>query len=168
MDDLREHYHAWLRDAHAMEQQALTMMRGMLARLEHYPELSARIERHIGETERQAAALEDLLEGRDAGTSMMKDAMGKMAATGQAIGGMFATDEVVKGGMASYTFEHMEIIAYKVLIATARQLGDETAVAIFEQILTEEQDMADWLFDNMEKTAQTFLARDAADLLARR
>jgi hypothetical protein len=28
MSDLREHLHAWLRDAHAMEEQAITMLTG--------------------------------------------------------------------------------------------------------------------------------------------
>lgn len=168
MDELRNHYIAWLRDAHAMEEQALTMMKGMLSRLEHYPDLSARIEQHIAETQEQAAALRGLLDSRAAGTSMVKDAMGKMAATGQALSGMFAEDEVVKGGMASYTFEHMEIIAYKVLIATARQLGDADAVSLFEKSMVEEQNMADWLFDHMDETTRAFLARDAADLPAGR
>ena len=168
MEEIRSNYTAWLRDAHAMEEQALTMMRGMLSRLENYPDLSARIERHIGETERQAVALRDLLNSSAEGTSMLKDAMGKMAATGQALSGIFASDEVVKGSMASYTFEHMEIIAYKVLIAAATQLGDTTAVAIFEQILAEEQDMADWLFDHMDETARIFLSRSELDLQAGR
>ncbi|MBL8562079.1 MAG: ferritin-like domain-containing protein [Gemmobacter sp.] len=168
MNDIRSHYLAWLRDAHAMEEQALTMMRGMVSRLEHYPELSARIEQHIAETEDQAGALRDLLDSRDTSTSMLKDAMGKMAATGQALSGLFAADEVVKGGMASYTFEHMEIIAYKVLIATARQLGDTAALSVFERNLAEEQAMADWLLAHMEETTRAFLTRDAADLPAGR
>lgn len=54
------------------------------------------------------------------------------------------------------------------LIAAATQLGDTTAVAIFEQILAEEQDMADWLFDHMDETARIFLSRDELDLQAGR
>jgi hypothetical protein len=33
----------WLRDAHAAEEQAETMLTGMAARLQNYPKLSARI-----------------------------------------------------------------------------------------------------------------------------
>lgn len=168
MEETREHYLAWLRDAHAMEEQALTMMRGMLSRLETYPDLSARIERHIAETEGQEMALRELLEAEDSSRSVMKDAMGRMAATGQALSGMFVGDEVVKGSMASYTFEHMEIAAYKVLIAAARQLGDSRAAAVFERILAQEQDMADWLMGHLDQTTQIFLARDEADLQAKR
>lgn len=92
--------------------------------------------------------------------------MGKMAATGQALSGIFACDEVVKGSMASYTFEHMKIAAYKALIAAARQLGDQNAVTTFETILAEEQAMADWLFEHLDGTTRSFLERDAAGLQA--
>ena len=168
MEDIRDHYLAWLRDAHAMEEQALTMMRGMLSRLEHYPVLCARMEQHVAETERQAAALRKLLEGRDSSSSVMKDTLGKATALGQAMGGLFADDEVVKGTMASYTFEHMEISAYKVLVSTAAVLEDSTAIPVLEQILAEEQAMADWLFDHMDQTTRIFLARDEAGIPARR
>lgn len=168
MEDIRQHYLAWLRDAHAMEEQALTMMRGMLSRLEHYPVLCARMEQHVAETERQAEALRKLLEGRDSGASVVKDTLGKATALGQAMSGMFADDEVVKGAMASYTFEHMEVAAYKVLISTATALEDATALAVFEQNLAEEQAMADWLLDHLDQTTRIFLARDEAGLPARR
>lgn len=36
----------WLRDAHAAEEQAETMLTGMADRLENYPKLKARIKKH--------------------------------------------------------------------------------------------------------------------------
>jgi len=168
MEEIRDHYLAWLRDAHAMEEQALTMMRGMLSRLDNYPVLCARMEQHVTETERQAAALERLLEGRDSGKSVVKDVMGKAGAMTQVLGGFFADDEVVKGVMASYAFEHMEIAAYKGLLSTAAVLEDTTAIAVFEKNLTEEQEMAKWLLEHLDQTTRIFLARDEAGLPARR
>jgi ferritin-like metal-binding protein YciE len=50
MSDTREWLTQWLRDAHAMEEQAETMLNGQLNRLENYPELSDRIRLHIDET----------------------------------------------------------------------------------------------------------------------
>lgn len=168
MEDLRKTYHSWLRDAHAMEEQAETMLSGMLSRLENYPELSARIRDHIVETQGQAEALRRLLEERETSSSLMKDAIGKMTAMGQAMSGIFTSDEVVKGTMASYTFEHMEIAAYVVLIAAAEQLGDHAAIPVYERILAEERAMADWLAENAPETTRRFLLRDAADLQAKR
>ena len=48
-----EHYHDWLRDAHAMEKQAESMLESMASRIDNYPELRARIEQHLSETKNQ-------------------------------------------------------------------------------------------------------------------
>lgn len=164
MDDIREHYLDWLRDAHAMEEQALTMMKGMLSRLDNFPTLRERIEAHVAETERQAADLRRLLDESETGASVVKDTLGKVAASGQALSGLFASDEVVKGAMASYTFEHMEVAAYRVLIAAGRMLEDQVAIAVFERNLEEERAMADWLLGHMDQVVNAFLARDEAGL----
>ena len=169
MTDHRENYIAWLRDAHAMEEQALSMMRAQASRIESYPDLNARIRQHIEETERQEADLRRLLErGDENGPSVLKDMMGKVAATGQAMGGIFASDEIVKGSMASYTFEHMEIASYLSLIAAAETVGDHEAIAVFERNLAEEVQMADWLRDHLGPTTQQFLHRSSAELQAKR
>lgn len=45
-------------------------------------------------------------------------------AFGQAVGGSLMSDEVIKGAMAGYVFENMEIASYTVLIAAAEAAGD--------------------------------------------
>lgn len=168
MDDVRQHYATWLRNTHAMEEQAIAMLNGQLQRLENYPDLSERIRQHLVETEGQAAALKEILESRDLANSMVKDAMGKVMATGQAVSGLFVDDEVIKGSMASYAFEHVEIAAYQTLIAAAEYLGDSSALPIYRRILDEEIAMADWLSQHLAPTVAMFLAREAADLQAKR
>ncbi|MGQ3357016.1 MAG: ferritin-like domain-containing protein, partial [Phreatobacter sp.] len=108
----------WLRDAHAMEQQAVKMLDGMAGRIENYPELKARIARHAEETRLQAATLEDCLKRRGTDVSTLKDVAGKVMGMGQGLSGLVVGDEIIKGSMAGYTFEHMEIAAYRVLVAT--------------------------------------------------
>lgn len=53
----RENLMNWLRDAHAMEQQAETMLNSQSSRLEHYPVLKERIDQHIRETQGQQQRL---------------------------------------------------------------------------------------------------------------
>jgi len=106
----------WLRDAHAMEEQAEQMLKAQAGRIEHYPEIKQRIERHIEETQAQSQKIEGCIARYDESSSMLKDTAGKMSAMGQAAGGMFSGDEIVKGCIASYTFEQMEIASYKVLM----------------------------------------------------
>lgn len=83
MSESREWLVQWLRDAHAMEEQAETMLNGQLSRIENYPELSDRMRLHLDETREQAARLKACLDGMDEGSSTMKDAGGKLTALAQ-------------------------------------------------------------------------------------
>ena len=57
-----EHFIDWVRDAHAMEKQAESMLEKMAARLEHYPDLKARIEQHIDETREQQQLVQSVID----------------------------------------------------------------------------------------------------------
>ena len=156
-----EHLNDWLRDAHAMEQQAEAMLEAQAARLEHYPDLRNRIKQHIEETRWQRAQLENCLTRRGASSSTLKDIGGKLAAFGQGLGGMLVSDEVVKGAMAGYVFENMEIASYTVLIAAAQAAGDQETGSVCEQIIQQERAMAVWLLEHLPTTTAAFLARSA-------
>lgn len=159
MAQSREWLIQWLRDAHAMEEQAVTMLNGQLSRLENYPELSDRIRLHVKETKAQAARLSACLDSLDDGTSTMQEVSGKLMATAQSLSGIFADDEVLKGSLASYTFEHMEIASYSILIAAAEAPGETEIARVCEENLREEEAMAEWLKNNPPVTAKQFLAR---------
>lgn len=75
---------------------------------------------------------------------------------------------VVKGAPESYTFEHMEIPSYRVLIAAAEHLGDSAAAAALWTNLMQEAAMADWLADNIDQITRAFLIRDESGATAKR
>jgi ferritin-like metal-binding protein YciE len=154
-----DHLDDWLRDAHAMEQQAEKMLTAQAERLEHYPALRARIVEHIDETRWQQSMLDQVFTQRGVKHSVVKDMGGKLAAFGQAVGGMTASDEVVKGAMAGYVFENIEIATYTTLIAAAQAVGDSATRSACEQIIVQEKAMAAWLLDHMPEVTQAFLAR---------
>lgn len=156
-----DHLNDWLRDAHAMEQQAETMLKAQAERLEHYPELRARIVEHIEETRGQQGVLDGIMSRRGIENSVLKDLGGKLAAFGQGVGGMMNSDEVVKGAMAGYVFENLEIASYTALIGAANAVGDLATAAACEQILVQEQAMAAWLLENLPQITTAFLARSA-------
>lgn len=162
-DNTKEWLAQWLRDAHAMEEQAETMLTSQYDRLENYPELRQRIGRHIEETKEQARRLEECLTRIGDGTSTMKDAGAKLMATAQGLSGLFAGDEVLKGSLAGYTFEHMEIASYTMLIAAAEKCGEPDIMRVCQQNLQEEQEMASWLAKNLPDVTQRFLMRDQQD-----
>jgi ferritin-like metal-binding protein YciE len=153
----------WLRNAHAMEEQALTMLKGQEGRLENYPDLRQRISQHIRETERHAKLVRGCLERRNTDTSSLKDAGAKLVALGQSLSGIFVSDEVMKGSLAGYTFEHMEIASYKMLAEAARYVGDAETEKVCGTILSEEEAMADWLAEHAEEVTRTFLQREISD-----
>jgi ferritin-like metal-binding protein YciE len=149
----------WLRDAHAMELQAEQMLSGMAGRIKNYPMLKSRIEEHIEETKNQARMVERCIQARGGDVSKMKDTAAQILAFAQAASGIFMGDEVMKGALAGYTFEHMEIASYRILIAAAEALGDQQTAMTCRQILAEEEAMAEWLADNVGPLTKEFLDR---------
>lgn len=169
MAHMQDHFGHWLRDAHAMEEQAVTMLTAQAKRIESYPLLKQRIEQHLVETKGHVQALQALLERLPSGRpSVVKDVTGRVTATLQGLTGLLTHDEVVKGAMAAYAFEHVEIAAYRVLIAAADELGESGARAVFERILAEEVAMASWMQENLDDTTRLFLMRDERELQAKR
>lgn len=159
--DVNENLLDWLKDAHAMEQQAEHMLKAQAGRIEHYPELKARIESHLQETLGQQKMVEDCIKRLDGKPSLFKDAAAKMAAFAQATGGMTQSDEIVKGAIAGYVFENLEIACYTSLIAAARAAGDAETERICQQILEQEKAMSAWMLNNLPTVTTTFLARSA-------
>jgi len=164
MTNPKDHMLSWLKDAHAAEEQAITMLSNLARRIESYPELKARIEQHVTETRRQAERVRECLRRHGSDTSTVKDVGTKLMALGQALSGVFTGDGVMKGVLASYTFEHMEIASYRILISAAEKLGDTETADVCREILEEEQAMADWLEDHLEGITDRFLALEAAEL----
>ncbi len=164
----KEHLIAWLRDAHAMEEQAETMLTAQSRRLQNYPDLKARIDQHIEETREHARRLETCLQRLDHRASSLKDISGKIVALGQGLSGMFVDDEVVKGSLAGYTFEHMEIASYKILIAAAEAAGETEVVTACQANLAEEVAMAEWLDEHAAGITRKFLNLDQTDQTAKR
>ncbi|WP_343177764.1 DUF892 family protein [Pseudomonas sp. 4810-S13] len=151
----------WLRDAHAMEQQAEKMLKAQSERLEHYPQLKARIDQHIEETLGQQQLIDQCLARLGGSSSTLKDMGGKLMAFGQAVGGSLMSDEVIKGAMAGYVFENMEIASYTALIAATKEAGDSETLAACEKILPQEIAMAEWLLEHLPELTQAFLRRSA-------
>lgn len=147
-----------LKNAHAMEKQALSIMQPQVNRLKHYPGLSQRLESHIGETEKQISRLDEMLDSLGESSSSTKDtllsAFGSMAALGHVTAG----DEVLKNSFANLAFENYEIGAYISLITAARASGEGNAVTSLEQSLDEERRMAEWVAEHIPSVTETFIS----------
>ena len=163
----REHLLHWLRDAYAMEKQALEMCQRQVERIENYPELRQRIALHVVETKDQIRKLDQCFAILDEKPSAVKSAIGWTMGNVQAASGMLVADEIVKGSMASYVFENLEIASYTILIAAAEKANEPEIARICETIRDQEQEMADWLKDHLPGTTTQFMQRDASEKRAR-
>jgi ferritin-like metal-binding protein YciE len=163
----RENLTSWLRDAYAMENQAVEILEKQAGRLENYPELRAKVRSHLEESHRQAERVERCLHQLGTDTSGLKTALGKMVGTAQQLSALFASDEVLKSGIADYAFEHYEIASYKMLISTATEAGEHEVRRILEENLREEEAMAAWLAQHLPEVTRQYLHREAAGQTAK-
>ncbi|WP_017761089.1 ferritin-like domain-containing protein [Pseudacidovorax intermedius] len=152
-----DHLMDWLRDAHAMEEQAETMLQTASDRLQNYPELKAKMQAHLQETREQARMLRECIQRRGGDTSSMKDVAGKMSAMMQGLGARMADDEVMKVAMSCYAFEHFEVATYRILVAAAEMAQDTQTRQVCEDILRQEEATAAWLGERLGVLTQEFL-----------
>ena len=155
-----------LKNAHAMEKQALSIMKPQLSRIANYPEIADRLRKHIGETEMQLkrvdTILNDLRERHSAVKDMMLSVGGSMASLSHVITG----DEILKNTFANYAFEHYEIAAYTSLSALCETLSQPDAAHLIEQSLEEERAMAAWIEDHIVPTTRRFVQLEASEATA--
>ncbi|AVA25586.1 ferritin-like domain-containing protein [Rhizobium sp. NXC24] len=155
--EIRDVFIVGLKNAHAMENQALSIMKPQLSRIENYPEVAAKLEQHIRETEGQLVRLEEILEGLDEDHSIFKDMALSFTGAMTAMGHTMAGDEILKNSFANFAFENFEIAAYKCLLTVADAGGFAAATTALQSNLAEEQAMARWLDVNLAAVTQKFL-----------
>lgn len=157
-----------LKNAHAMENQALSIMKPQAGRIESYPDVEAILNRHISETEGQIRRLETILDAIGEDKSSLKDLALSVAGTFAAVGHTVAPDEILKNSLANFAFENFEIAAYKSLIALAEASGNTAAIDALEANLDEEIAMAEWLDANIEAVTLQFAALKEAGETAKK
>src|ERR1700710_74593 len=161
-ETVRAIYEAGLRNQHAVENQAIELLERQVGRLENYPEMSARMQQHIEESQLQIQRLDELLSGFGTPPFTVKDTVMSLVGNVAAMMHAPASDEVVKNTFANYAFEHYEIASYKSLITMAEVTEQRAAMSLLQQSLHEEEAMARWIDEHIADTTRTFLARSAA------
>lgn len=157
-DKALEIYLTGLRNAHALEHQAMGIMKRQIERLENYPDLLKRLESHLKETEVQADRLASILGEFGESPSTLKDAGGHLMGTMAALTHAFSSDEILKNTFANYAFENFEIASYKSLITLAEATEKQSHIKLLEESLGEEIAMAGWLDEHVEKVTLRFLS----------
>lgn len=153
----------WLNDAHALELHAAEAYENHAkdAHKSGYHELEHRMQQHLEETRRHAELVKGCIERMGGSVSKAKEAMGKITGFLGARGTGAADDEVVKNLLGDHAAEQFEIASYASLVAAARQVGDEETARVCEQILREEERMAEYLSKQIPTVTQQYLSLKA-------
>jgi len=167
-DEIESIYVVGLRNAHALEKEALQIMQRQVDRISNYPDVSKRLREHIRETKEQVERLDRIIKAHETGASAIKDAVTQMMGNAAALAHSIAGDEILKNAFANSAFEAYEIAAYKSLITMAMRQDDRKALPLLKRSLAEEQRMAKWADDNVAKLTVAYMQREEKGLKADR
>jgi ferritin-like metal-binding protein YciE len=140
---------AWLNDAHAMELGIAQVLEQHVAEAEDHPAMQAGLQRHLEQTRRHAELVKGCVERMGGETSGIKAGMASVMGTVQGMTTKLAKDDLIKNTLHDYGTEHFEIGCYTSLIAAAENLGDQETAQVCQEILRDDQAMADFLFQQI-------------------
>lgn len=161
MDDMRALYATGLRNAHAVENQAMEIIERQLTLHDDYPALRERLNQHLEETRQQKLRLEGLLSRMNETPSTLKDMALSFMGNVTAMMNAPADDAILKNLFSDTAFEAFEIASYRSLIAMAEQVNEMEAIEILRQSLQEEEAMEEWLIEHNESITLHYMGERA-------
>jgi ferritin-like metal-binding protein YciE len=163
-DDMTEQLTKYLADAHAIENQAIELLKrgqkiigeGQLAKL---------FDDHLDETYAQQKAVEARLDALGGSPNKLQDAAMRLG--GLNLGGFFGAQPDTPAKLAGFAhaFEFLEVGGYEQLKRVAQRAGDEETVRIADRIIREERAMAGAIAQHWDDAVDATL--EARDLTAR-
>jgi len=154
--DLGKQLDKYLADAHAIEAQALQMLKKAID-IGGDPQLSQDYAEHRAETEGHQRTIEQRLEARGAEANAVKDAAMRLGAINWGAFFQFQPDTPAKLAGFAYAFEHLEIGAYEQLRRIAERAGDEATASAATSILREENAAAETLWNGFDRALEASL-----------
>lgn len=161
-EEIRQVFVTGLRNAHALEHQALALMDRQIEHLARYAEVEERLRSHRGETENQIVRLEQILDSLGESASGLKDTAMTLSGNMAAIMHTFAPDEILKNSFANFAFENFEAATYKSLIIIAEEGGFTSAVPLLQTTLQEELAMVAFCDEILPSITRKYLKLRAA------
>src|ERR687887_678456 len=155
--DIQEQLGKYLADAHSIEEQALIQMR-LAPRLAGSEPLASAFREHLAETERHEQLVRERMEARGAGPSRFKDLVMKAGGAGFALFAKSQPDTPGKLTAHAYSYEHLELASYELLLRVAQRAGDEETAAVARDIREQERAMAERLATSFDRAARVSLS----------
>jgi ferritin-like metal-binding protein YciE len=155
---LREKLVGYTQDAHAMEQNVLSMLDSMISTSKE-PETVARLKQHRQETERHERLLRERLEDIGDGRSYVADAAAVAGAMLKGVMDQMRVDKPGKNARDAYITEHTEIAAYELLERLAERAGDTETAQMARTIRADEERMAKWIASRWDQFVDETLSQ---------
>ncbi|HSJ23168.1 MAG TPA: ferritin-like domain-containing protein [Longimicrobiales bacterium] len=149
---------AWLNDAYAMEMAQIPILENHAEDARREPDVRDRHLEHLRETKQHARDIRRCIAHLGEKPSVTKKAIGRVTGAMESVATEPFQDELMKNALMDYAAEHFEIACYRSLIAAAKEAGHPKIARVCEQILEEEEAMAEWLQDHLVPTVHRTLA----------
>jgi ferritin-like metal-binding protein YciE len=159
MDQLKEQLIKHIDEAHALEQNVLRMLDGMISTTDD-PEILDALEHHKLQTQGHADRMAQRLEAYDTAPSTVKQIGGVLGALAKIPLDFVRGEKAGRNARDGYATEHLEIASYELLRRIAEKAGDEQTAQAAQEILAEEQAMAKTIEDNWDKFAELSLREE--------
>jgi ferritin-like metal-binding protein YciE len=155
-DNIQQQLDKYLADAHSIEEQALAQLR-KAPNFAANPQFAQTLSDHLTETERHEELIRRRLDERGAGQSRFKDLIMAATGVGFALFAKLQPDSPGKLAAHAYSYEHLEVASYELLIRVAERARDAETAAIARTIRDEEQRAGERIAESFDAVAEASL-----------
>jgi ferritin-like metal-binding protein YciE len=148
-DDIRTQLIKHIDEAHAMEQNVLRMLDGMIQTTDD-PQVLDKLEHHKQETRAHADRMRRRLEAHGAAPSVVRQAGGILQALAKLPLDVMRGEKAGRNARDGFATEHLEIASYELLRRIAERAGDEETAVAANEIIAEEREMATFISANWD------------------
>jgi ferritin-like metal-binding protein YciE len=159
MDQLTAQLIKHIDEAHAMEQDVLRMLDGMISTTDD-PEILDALEHHKMQTQNHADRMARRLQAHETAPSTVKQVGGVLGALAKLPLDFVRGEKAGRNARDGYATEHLEIASYELLRRIAQKAGDEETAEAAAEIIAEEQAMAKLIEEHWDKYAELSLREE--------
>jgi ferritin-like metal-binding protein YciE len=159
MEQLEEQLIKHIDEAHAMEQNVLRMLDGMIATTDD-PEILDALEHHKMQTQGHADRMAQRLEAHGSATSTVRQLGGVLGALTKMPLDFIRGENAGRNARDGYVTEHLEIASYELLSRVAQKAGDEETAAAAREIIEEERAMVKVIEQHWDRFAELSLQEE--------
>ncbi len=156
----------WLRDAYAMECSMELILEKISKSDIQSSEYRAAAAIHLMETRQHSRIVRSLLKDLDADISSLKTGLGMAAGTIKHFSASLSRDERIKDLLTGYSMEQFEIACYEALFAAADVAGLPEVMNACQQILSDEEKMAENIREILPRVVQEYLGESMLEKAA--